>query len=72
MINEITLQHLRKTVIPAPTNRTTLDLNSIALNKMPGISIHRHSIDTTTDNYEAMLSPEILHELHPLGLPPHA
>ena len=71
VINEITLQHLRKTVILAPTNRTTLELNDIVLDKMPGDSVHRMSIDTPTDNDESMLPPEILYELHPPGLPPH-
>ena len=58
VINDITLQNLRKTVITAPTNRTTLELNDIVVDKITDESIHRMSIDTPTDNNEAMLPPE--------------
>jgi hypothetical protein len=71
VINHVTLQHLRRTIILAPTNRTTLELNDMVLNKIPGRSTHRYSIDTPTDNDEAMMPPEILHTLVPPGLPPH-
>ena len=72
-INELTLMHLRKTVILAPTNRTTLELNDLMLNRIPGDSTHRFSIDTPVDNeeYPDMLPAELLHTLHPPGMPPH-
>ena len=72
-INELTLMHLRKTVILAPTNRTTLELNDLMLNRIPGDSTHRFSIDTPIDNdeYPDMLPAELLHTLHPPGMPPH-
>ena len=72
-ITEITLQHLRKTVILAPTNRTTLELNDLMLNRVPGESIHRFSVDTPVENAEHpdMLPVEILHALNPPGMPPH-
>ena len=72
VINRHTLMHLRKTVILAPTNRTTLELNDIVLNKMPNDSVYRYSIDSPQENDESdMFSPELLHELHPPGMPPH-
>ena len=72
-INRHTLAHLRKTVILAPTNRTTLELNDIVLNKMPVESTYRYSEDRSKDNDENpdMLPQELLHELHPPGMPPH-
>ena len=72
-INALTLTHLRKTVILAPTNRTTLELNDRVINKIPGDSTHRFSIDTPVDNdeYPDMLPTELLHTLHPPGMPPH-
>jgi hypothetical protein len=73
VINGVTLQHLRKTVILAPTNRTTLELNDIVLDKIPEESFHRFSIDTPLENdeYRDMIPPEFFHELHPPGMPPH-
>ena len=73
VINQHTLMHLRKTVILAPTNRTTLELNDIVLNKMPVESTYRFSVDESqgTDEYPDMLPQELLHELHPPGMPPH-
>jgi hypothetical protein len=73
VINQHTLAHLRKTVILAPTNRNTLELNDIVLNMMPNDSVFRHSIDTPVDSDEHpdMLPDELLHELHPPGMPPH-
>jgi hypothetical protein len=40
---------------------------------MPGESMHRYSVDTAkdTDEYPDMLPAEILHGLHPPGMPPH-
>ena len=72
-INALTLEHLRKTVILAPTNRTTLELNDLMLNRVPGDSIHRFSIDTPVENdeHQDMLPVELLHDLNPPGMPPH-
>jgi hypothetical protein len=72
-INALTLTHLRKTVILAPTNRTTLELNDLMLHRIPGESTHRFSIDTPVDNeeYPDMLPAELLHTLHPPGMAPH-
>ena len=73
VINDVTLTHLRKTVILAPTNRTTLELNDIVLKRMPRDSVYRHSVDTAKENdeYPNMLPVELLHNLHPPGMPPH-
>ena len=73
VINDITLTHLRKTVILAPTNRTTLELNDIVLKRMPQESVYRYSVDTAKENdeYPNMLPAEVLHGLHPPGMPPH-
>ena len=74
VINNITLQSLRKTVILAPTNRTTLELNDIVLDQIPEPSVYRFSIDTPleSDEYQDMIQEEFLHTLHPPGMPPHA
>ncbi len=72
VINRHTLMHLHKTVILAPTNRTTLELNNIVPNKMPNDLVYRFSIDSPQDSDESdMFSPELLHEMHPPGMPPH-
>ena len=74
VINNITLQSLRKIVILAPTNRTTLELNDIVLDKIPEPSVHCFSIDTQlkSDEYQDMIQEEFLHTLHPPVMPPHA
>jgi hypothetical protein len=48
IINDLALSHLRNlnTVILAPTNRTTLELNDIVLKRMPQESVYRYSVDT--------------------------
>ena len=73
IINNLSLLHLRKTVILAPTNKTTLELNDIVLNRIPQDSVYRYSVDTAKENDEHpnMLPPELLHGLHPPGMPPH-
>ena len=74
VLNQTTIDSIKRCVILSPTNKNTAALNEEILNQLEGPSIMRYSVDfpvVERCSHPMVVPEEFLHTLVPPGMPPY-